>query len=86
MVIMTEQYLMKKTSGGSPMNVPIAKLEEYLAKGWEVVKKPQDNRYVVVTDQPVAEDPPVAVETAPVKDVEAAVAKIEKKSKGKGKK
>lgn len=79
---MTDQYLMKKDGHGQ-MNVKPEKLDEYLADGWVVAKKPQDNRHVVVNDQPAPEPASVSTETAPVKDVEAAVEKVEKKTKGK---
>lgn len=60
---MTDQYLME--CNNERMNVTPDKLDEYLAAGWKVLKTPQENKKVVVQDQPVVELPAVAVETAP---------------------
>lgn len=59
---MTDQYLMERN--GERMNVTLDKYQEYLDGGWKVLKTPQENRTVVVQDQPVVPIPDVvAVET-----------------------
>lgn len=52
---MAGQYLMERA--GERMNVSPDKLAEYLANGWKVLKTPDENKAVVVVDQPVVEIP-----------------------------
>lgn len=89
---MTDQYLMER--GPATMNVKPDKLQEYLAAGWKVLKTPEENKHVVVVDQPADVDMPVAVETEDISSddeasaqrgvsVEEAVEKIGKKSRSK---
>lgn len=52
---MAGQYLMERF--GERMNVSPDKLDEYLADGWKILKAPDENRNVVVKDQPVVEIP-----------------------------
>jgi len=63
---MSELYLMERN--GERMNVPASKKDAYEAEGWKVLKTPQENKTVVVQDQPVVELPPVSAETAEVEE------------------
>lgn len=77
---MTDQYLMGR--GPATMNVTPDKLNEYLADGWKVLKSPEENKHVVVT-QEVLKDTESSGEPETAVSVEEAVEKIGKRGRGK---
>lgn len=67
---------------GERMNVSPDKLAEYLANGWKVLKTPDENKAVVVVDQPLVEIPEIPdAEEAPDEPEVLKVLKRSRKAK-----